>query len=91
MSLTTSLVGGRKVTRPPSSPKNRLIITKLCHERDVLVSTGDFLEQVLMQGKDAVKSYIRECKELGFDIIEISSGLPIRKFSPGTSRIGDPK
>jgi len=52
-----------------------LEITKLCHEHEVLVSTGGFLEQVLMQGKDAVKSYIRECKELGFDIIEISSGF----------------
>jgi phosphosulfolactate synthase (CoM biosynthesis protein A) len=52
-----------------------LEITKLCHENGVLVSTGGFLEQVLMQGKDAVKSYIRECKDLGFDIIEISSGF----------------
>jgi len=52
-----------------------LEITKLCHEREVLVSTGGFLEQVLMQGSDAVKSYIGECKELGFDIIEISSGF----------------
>ena len=33
-----------------------LEITKLCHERDVLVSTGSFLERVLMQGKGAVKS-----------------------------------
>jgi phosphosulfolactate synthase (CoM biosynthesis protein A) len=52
-----------------------LEITKLCHEHEVLVSTGGFLEQVLMQGTDAVKSYIGECKELGFDIIEISSGF----------------
>ena len=52
-----------------------LEITKLCHEREVLVSTGGFLEQVLMQGKDAVKSYIKECKDLGFDTIEISSGF----------------
>ena len=52
-----------------------LEITKLCHEHEVLVSTGGFLEQVLMQGRDAVKSYIRECKELGFDTIEISSGF----------------
>jgi len=50
-------------------------IINLCHEHEVLVSTGGFLEQVLMQGKDAVKSYIRECKELGFDTIEISSGF----------------
>jgi phosphosulfolactate synthase (CoM biosynthesis protein A) len=52
-----------------------LEITKLCHENGVLVSTGGFLEQVVMQGRDAVKSYIRECEELGFDIIEISSGF----------------
>jgi phosphosulfolactate synthase (CoM biosynthesis protein A) len=52
-----------------------LEITKLCHEREVLVSTGGFLEQVLTQGADAVKSYIAECKEVGFDIIEISSGF----------------
>jgi len=50
-------------------------ITKLCHQHDVLVSTGGFIEQVLTQGKDAVKSYIRECKEVGFDIVEISSGF----------------
>ena len=52
-----------------------LEITELCHEHEVLVSTGGFLEQVLLQGRDAVKSYIRECKELGFDTIEISSGF----------------
>ena len=52
-----------------------LEITKLCHAHEVLVSTGGFLEQVLLQGRDAVKSYIRECKELGFDTIEISSGF----------------
>jgi phosphosulfolactate synthase (CoM biosynthesis protein A) len=50
-------------------------LINLCHEHDVLVSTGGFLEQVLMQGKDAVKSYIKECKELGFDTVEISSGF----------------
>jgi len=50
-------------------------ITELCHERDVLVSTGGFMEYVLTQGGDAVRAYIRECKELGFDIIEISAGF----------------
>ena len=50
-------------------------IINLCHEHQVLVSTGGFLEQVLMQGKDAVKGYIRECKDLEFDTIEISSGF----------------
>jgi len=57
-------------------PRRALLeITKLCHEHDVLVSTGGFVEHVLTQGKDAVKSYIRECKEVGFDIVEISSGF----------------
>lgn len=47
----------------------------LCHEHDVLVSTGGFIEYVLTQGRDAVDRYLKECKELGFDIIEISSGF----------------
>lgn len=47
----------------------------LCHEHGVLVSTGGFIENVLTQGLEAVDRYIRECQELGFDIIEISSGF----------------
>ena len=50
-------------------------ITDLCHRHHVLVSTGGFLEYVLTQGSEAVKLYIDECKELGFDIIEISAGF----------------
>jgi len=47
----------------------------LCHRHDVLVSTGGFIEHVLTLGPEAVDRYIQECKELGFDIIEISSGF----------------
>src|SRR5215467_8878840 len=50
-------------------------ITDLCHRYDVLVSTGGFLEYVLEQGPQAVDCYIRECKDLGFDIVEISCGF----------------
>jgi len=39
------------------------------------VSTGGFIEYVLTQGREAVDAYIAECRELGFDIIEISSGF----------------
>jgi phosphosulfolactate synthase (CoM biosynthesis protein A) len=46
-----------------------------CHRFNVLVSTGGFIEHVLTQGYEAVDHYIQECKELGFDIIEISSGF----------------
>ena len=47
----------------------------LCHDYDVLVSTGGFIEHVLIQGREAVERYVRECKEIGFDIVEISSGF----------------
>ncbi len=47
----------------------------LCHKYDVKVDTGGFMEYVVTQGPDAVSKYIQECKELGFDIIEVSSGF----------------
>jgi phosphosulfolactate synthase (CoM biosynthesis protein A) len=50
-------------------------IIELCHKHDVLVSTGGFIERVLVQGEDAVRKYIAECKKLGFDTIEISAGF----------------
>lgn len=50
-------------------------LLKLCHDHDVLVSTGGFLEYVLTQGPDAVGRYIEECKRVGFDIIGISCGF----------------
>src|SRR5438034_2230326 len=50
-------------------------IVDLCHKHNVLVSTGGFIERVLVQGSEAVRQYITECKKLGFDIIEISAGF----------------
>jgi phosphosulfolactate synthase (CoM biosynthesis protein A) len=47
----------------------------LSHRYDVQVSTGGFIEHVLTLGPQAVDQYIQECKDLGFDIIEISSGF----------------
>ena len=47
----------------------------LCHKHEVLVSTGGFIEYVVMQGVEAARRYIEECKSLGFDIIEVSSGF----------------
>src|SRR5215470_3688212 len=37
-------------------------IIELCHKFDVLVSTGGFIERVLMQGDEAVRRYVAECK-----------------------------
>src|SRR5438445_6297637 len=50
-------------------------IIDLCHKHDVLVSTGGFIERVLVQGGDAVRGYVAECKKLGVDIVEISAGF----------------
>jgi phosphosulfolactate synthase (CoM biosynthesis protein A) len=47
----------------------------LAHRHDVSVSTGGFIERVLTQGADAVDAYIKECRALGFDTVEISSGF----------------
>ncbi len=47
----------------------------LCHRYNVLVSTGGFIEHVLTLGTHAVDQYIQECQNIGFDIVEISSGF----------------
>jgi phosphosulfolactate synthase (CoM biosynthesis protein A) len=57
-------------------PEDRLReLIELAHKHDVLVSTGGFIEHVLTQGPDAVARYVRECKRIGFDIVEISAGF----------------
>src|SRR5207244_11734062 len=43
-------------------------IIGLCHKHDVLVSTGGFIERVLVEGGDAVGSYVVEGKKLGYDM-----------------------
>jgi phosphosulfolactate synthase (CoM biosynthesis protein A) len=50
-------------------------IIALAHRFDVLVSTGGFIEYVLAHNPEAVSAYIEECRDLGFDILEISSGF----------------
>lgn len=50
-------------------------IIETCHKHGVYVSTGGMVERVIVQGAHAVDQYINECKLLGFDVIEVSSGL----------------
>lgn len=64
--------GGSFSLMPPDAVR---ALTDLCHEHDVLVSTGGFIEYVLTQGADQVQRYVDACKELGFDIIEVSTGF----------------
>lgn len=57
-------------------PENTLReIIDLAHDYEVIVSTGGFIEYVLTQGEEAVDQYIKTCLNLGFDIIEVSTGL----------------
>src|SRR5262245_28945650 len=50
-------------------------LVDLCHKHAVDVSTGGFIEYVLTQGTQAVERYLGACKDLGFDIVEVSSGF----------------
>jgi phosphosulfolactate synthase (CoM biosynthesis protein A) len=47
----------------------------LCHQNDVSVSTGGFIEYVLTQGPQAVERYLERCRDLGFDTVELSGGF----------------
>ena len=74
---TLKYAGGSFALMPRAAVR---ALNDLCHEHDVEVSTGGFLEHVLTQRGNAVAQYLEECRELGFDIVEISSGfvtLPI--------------
>ena len=79
---TLKFAGGSFALMPREAVR---ALNDLCHEHDVVVSTGGFLEYVLTQRGDAVERYLEECRELGFDIVEISSGfvtLPDRRPRP---------
>jgi phosphosulfolactate synthase (CoM biosynthesis protein A) len=69
---TLKYAGGSFALMPREAVRE---LNGLCHEHKVAVSTGGFLEYVLTQPGDAVARYLEECRELGFDIVEISSGF----------------
>jgi phosphosulfolactate synthase (CoM biosynthesis protein A) len=57
-------------------PRERLReIIELAHRYQVLVSTGGFIEYILAHNPEAMPAYIQQCRDLGFDIVEISSGF----------------
>src|SRR5947207_3413167 len=55
--------GGGSFVLYPRAALRELI--DLCHAHDVPVSTGGFIESVLPQGEEAVRRYLRECRDLG--------------------------
>ncbi len=50
-------------------------LIEVCHEYDVKVSTGGYIENVLIRDNDKVMQYVDEAERLGFDIVELSSGF----------------
>ncbi|HEX4919513.1 MAG TPA: phosphosulfolactate synthase [Candidatus Bathyarchaeia archaeon] len=59
--------------------KTRKMI-QICHDHGVYVSTGGFVERVIVQGPEAVDKYLEQCKSLEFDLVEVSSGLATIKL-----------
>ena len=47
----------------------------LAHKHDAYISSGGWIETVLRYGPEAVGKYLKEAKEVGFDMIEISAGF----------------
>jgi len=67
-------------------------LLEICHSHDVQVSTGGFIETVVTRGPEAVERYLEECRELGFDIVEVSSGfisIPIEDLVRLTEKVQD--
>jgi phosphosulfolactate synthase (CoM biosynthesis protein A) len=84
---TLKFAGGSFSLMP--RPSLRALI-ELCHENQVRVSTGGWIEHVLAQGEAAVDRYLEACKEVGFDIVEVSTGfvtLPVGDVVRLTERV----
>jgi phosphosulfolactate synthase (CoM biosynthesis protein A) len=64
--------GGSMVLMPRRAVRE---LIDVCHAHQVKVSTGGFLEFVLTQGPAAIRQALAECGDLGFDVVEVSSGF----------------
>lgn len=51
------------------------VFTDLAHQYGVYVNTGGFIERIMVQDPSLVDSYLEETKALGFDVVEVSSGM----------------
>ncbi|MGB4779445.1 phosphosulfolactate synthase [Microbacterium sp.] len=56
-------------------PEHVRAFSDIAHEHNAYVSSGGWIETVLRYGPDAVDQYLKEAKEAGFDVIEISTGF----------------
>lgn len=56
-------------------PEQVRAFSDIAHDNDAYVSSGGWIETVLRYGDDAVDQYLKEAKDVGFDVIEISTGF----------------
>ncbi len=47
-------------------------LLQICHDNEVWVDTGGAVERYVVEGPEMVQRYIQECKDVGFDVIEVS-------------------
>lgn len=64
--------GGVQALLPAKTVK---AFTDLAHQHQVYVNTGGFIERVVIQDINLVDQYLQETRELGFDVVEVSSGM----------------
>ena len=69
---TLKFAGGSFALMPRKAVRE---LVDVCHRYRVKVSTGGFIEHVLTLGAAAVDRYLGECRDLGFDIVEVSAGF----------------
>ncbi|GKE80963.1 protein heat-stress-associated 32, partial [Tanacetum coccineum] len=65
-------IGGSQSLMPESFIRET---TKLAHEHDIYVSTGDWAEYLHQKGYSSFKEYIEECKQFEFDTVELNTRL----------------
>lgn len=56
-------------------PKTVKSFTDIAHQHQVYVNTGGFIERIVIQDPRNIDRYLNESKKLGFDVVEVSSGM----------------
>ncbi|KAI5083127.1 hypothetical protein GOP47_0002870 [Adiantum capillus-veneris] len=62
--------GGSASLMPKSFLKE---IADMAHQHGMYMSTGGWAEHMLMKGPSAFKQYVQECKDVGFDTLELNT------------------
>ncbi|KAG0601765.1 hypothetical protein M758_11G138000 [Ceratodon purpureus] len=71
-------IDGLKFSGGCNSLMARDIVKQLirqAHDHDVYVSTGGWAEHILRKGPGSFRQYVQDCKDLGFDTVELNAGF----------------